>query len=202
MAALLAGCGGGNSPITSQTPHSAEPVTYHSVVFIGDSITARWDIPVAGAINAGIGGQRSCEMATRFATDVLARNASEVVILGGINDISLEADPNPACIYDMVQRAQGAGMHVMVGTLLPDEHWAGSKAIHSDAEGIAAVKRWNDEIRAAAGGFGFTLVDYEPALRNPDGSQNQSLFVDGVHPNADGYQLMWGVLQPLLNHTR
>lgn len=198
LAALcLTACGGTEPQAPTPALATLPPAP---VVFVGDSITARWDLSfVPNAINAGIHGYRSCELASRFSEDVLSHYPGTVVILAGINDIALDDAPTPQCIYDMAQRAMASGARVIVGTLLPDSNWAGAVAIHSDAEGAAAVERFNSELRLAAASYGFTLADYYPALINDDGMQKTELFVDGVHPNADGYAVMQRMLSPLLH---
>jgi lysophospholipase L1-like esterase len=46
---------------------------------------------------------------------------------------------------------------------------------------------------------GYVVADYYSAVLNSDGSSNQSLFIsDHIHPNADGYAVMWSVLRPVL----
>lgn len=190
LCALFFGC----NEDTQQTQQVQPQVTASiqpKILFIGDSITQRWnterDFP--GSINVGIGGQRTCEMWNRFDRDVLAYSPDILVILGGINDISLDSDPSPLCIYLMVQAAEAHNIRVIVGTLLPDEFWSGSRAVQSTAEGIQKVLAFNDALRAGASVYGYTLVDYFPAFLK-DGKEDTSLYVDGVHPNEAGYALM------------
>jgi hypothetical protein len=42
-------------------------------------------------------------------------------------------------------------------------------------------------------------ADYYDEFLNPDGTVNDSLFLDGLHPNPAGYALMWKVVAPLIN---
>ena len=65
------------------------------MVFLGDSITDRWDDPDSGGffpgkpyINRGISSQTTPQMLIRFRPDVIALKPSVVVILAGTNDIA------------------------------------------------------------------------------------------------------------------
>jgi lysophospholipase L1-like esterase len=171
-----------------------------TIVFIGDSIIARWtelsDV-FPGSINAGISGQHTCEMYSRFQQDVLSHNVAIVIILGGLNDIELNSNPSPQCIYLMVQAATQAQIKVFVCSLLPDEHWSGT-VIHSMEEGIAAIKVFNQELKSAASMYGYTFVNFYPLLLGADGREDESLYADGVHPNAIGYAKMSDYLQSIL----
>lgn len=196
----LCACGGDNE---NQYESAPSPQKHDApsgpIIFIGDSITARWNLQAFGpdSINAGIGGQTSCEMLARMETDVLSKHPDKVVILAGINDISIEPDANPRCVLEMAQRALASGASVIVGTLLPDFDWTGSQAIDSDEQGMAAIDAFNAEIRAGAASFGYTIADFYRAFLLK-GNQRHELFVDGVHPNAYGYAFMQSIVQALL----
>lgn len=206
ICAIVASCGGGTSapipqavaPTPSPTPNYA-PV---SVVFIGDSITNHWSDTsalAAGSVNAGVGGERSTDMLKRFDSDVIARNPAVVVILAGTNDIYKDPSPSPAAVFTMTQKAQAARIRVIVGTIPPGGNWSQSAVIHSVADGQAAIRLWNDEIRAGVATYGYTLADYYAAMVLPDGSQNIALFnEDLIHPNNTGNSVMWDVVRPLL----
>jgi lysophospholipase L1-like esterase len=205
----LAGCGGGQNVQDNGTPTTpvVQPSTKADgpIVFIGDSITARWEdlaALVPNSINTGIGGQTSCEMDARFDQDVLAHKPSTVVILAGINDVYREESPSVMCISEMLSRAQAAGATVLLCTLLPNKHWEGSSVILTNEKGIDALVRFNSDLRGLANAFGVALVDYYPALLGADGQQDDRWFLDGsVHPNEDGYKIMWPVLQHALQES-
>lgn len=204
-ALILCACSGNAPPDAASQqvppPQKQDQEPAGPIVFIGDSITARWDVQafVPGAINAGIGGQTSCQMLARIDVEI-AKHPATVVILGGINDISLEPDPTPQCVIEMAQRALAAGAAVIVCTLLPDNYWVGSKAIHSNEEGDAAIERFNTEIRAGAAAYGYTVADFYRAFLLK-GDSRFELLSDGVHPNDAGYAFMQSILQPWL-HVR
>jgi len=193
IALTLIACGGG----------SADPPPSHGIVFMGDSITYFWtDLRTLApaAINAGVGGNTSQMMDARFQQDVLAYHPATVVILAGTNDIYDEANPTPAAVFDMVQRAEAAGADVIVGTAPPVGNWVSSDVVTSVAVGQAVITQYNRKLRDGAAAYGYAVADYYTAMLNPDGTQNASLFkADLIHPDAAGYTVMDGVLKPLLD---
>lgn len=176
------------------------------VILIGDSITQFWgngeppsyptavpsiyqDIP--DVIDVGIAGQQTSQMLARFQTDVLDKNPSVVVILGGTNDIfygsgTLSTDN----IATMAEAASAAGAHIIIGLVPPTNH----------LNSLPIIQNWNAQLRTLAAAYGYTLADYYDVMVNADGSPNLNLFlVDEIHPNSAGYAVMWTVLQSALN---
>lgn len=203
MCAALYGCGGSESPAPAPQVANVQPqqqnIAPKRIVFIGDSITARW--PTAAyfrkTVDSGIGGQTSCEMRDRFDDDVIAFAPTTVVIHAGINDLSYLQNPSTQCILDMVVRAQQIGAKVIVGTVLPYEDWPNTRWIKDVTQGDEAIKAFNADLKAAATTYGFALVDYYPLFLK-DGRQDANLFIDTVHPSPEGYDLMGKALGPML----
>lgn len=183
---LLAACG------DSETKPAE---TTGTVVFVGDSITELWPLDryLKGAINAGVSGNETSQMLARFDQDVLAHHPALVVIDGGINDIRNHDSGDSVNILDMVQRARAANVKVVVGTIML------SSALGSNADSrTALILSMDDDIRAAASSYGFTVADYYRATLNKSGSLDRRLFRDGLHPNRRGYDAMWRELLPVL----
>lgn len=201
LVSALAGCNG--SADVSHAPVSTTaqlPAISGSVVFMGDSITARWDHlcdDISYCDNVGIGGQTSVQMLERFDKDVLAQRPSVVVILAGTNDLYLEDAPDTHAIQDMADKAARSGARVVLGLVTPNGNW---HLEHYDgATGNEAVNRWNTSIKALAAMYGYGTVDYHTATLSADGTQDMTLFIaDHIHPNDAGYALMWNVLKPEL----
>ena len=210
---FLGACGGSSTESSSsaaevpqETPLASGPV----VAFMGDSITQYWGggapayptIPITtlvpGSIDAGVAGDTTDQMQQRFASDVLSQNPDIVVILGGTNDLRLYESPSIDNIAAMADAAATAGIHVVIGTVPPSELWLGSTFL-TQAETGPAIGRFNSQLVQLAFAQGYTLVDYWSAMVNADGSPNENLFLsDHIHPNADGYAVMWAVLRPVL----
>lgn len=198
MALVIAGCGGGdpqtNNPVTPpvQAPAVTPAVTPPAqpappkIVFMGDSIVARWTLP-AELVNAGIGGNTTLQLLARFDTDVIARKPALLLLEGGVND--LDREWLPYAIADnmaaMVIRAQAAGIKVKLLACLP--------TIYPHIKSAEL----NAELKLIAKAYGVEFIDtYSPFM---DGGRfKDELTVDGVHPNAAGYLVLWDVLSPHL----
>jgi lysophospholipase L1-like esterase len=182
---LLAGCdGGGNTSVQPAPPIS------NVAAFMGDSITHRWDLTQYDpnpTVNFGVDGDSTAQMLARFDA-VIAIAPGVVVILGGIND---GATSNTDSIKAMAGQATAAGIRVILCSVLPFSF----QGHDLDQAHIGSL---NQELINLAQANGYLYADYFDVMINPDGSQNQSLFVDGLHPNAAGYAKMWAVVAPLL----
>lgn len=185
-AVLLAFCHGCTSD-AAPAPHAAKPMDAHQVAFLGDSITARWQpLPVAGAINAGISGQTSEQVAARMQADVIDAGAGVVVILAGTNDILKQPTADTSYVQSVALQARDAGLRVILATIPP--------TLQGEGDSMARVDAFNAELVAWAQDNHFELVDYYGALV----ADYPADTVDGIHPNAAGYALMWAQLQPHL----
>ena len=184
-------------------------------VFMGDSITQFWqngalpDHPTAnptleqrftGAVDVGIAGQTTAEMLARFDTDVIAHHPAVVVILGGTNDMLRVQTPTTDNIAAMASHASAAGIRVVLCTLPPIERWSAGVTITDATTGNAAVADFNSTLRMLASEYGYAIADYHAAMVLPDGSANDALFEDGIHPNDAGYAAMAQTLLPVLKH--
>jgi len=212
LCVTLSACGAGSSDTvsTSKPQSTPPPVVSGPVVFMGDSITAFWDgggfiTPdpllsqlVPGEVNAGISGNRTDQMLARFPA-VLAQHPAVLVILGGTNDIRQIENPTIDNIATMAEEASATGARVVIGTVPP-----ASVSLYpttmDQATNNLHIATFNAELKTLCATYGYTLVDYNIALVNVDGSQNQTLFVstDLIHPNVDGYRAMWPMLRKAL----
>jgi lysophospholipase L1-like esterase len=145
---------------------------------LGDSITQLWPLPEH---NAGIGGQTTTQMLSRFNADILGHGYKRVVILGGTNDVRfsqtgvLDASTN---LETMAAIARAANIEVVLCKIPP---------ITSLDRGdlTAQVNSLNSAIAVLAEERGYPLVDYyTPMAGHPE------YFLDGLHPNPVGYAVM------------
>jgi lysophospholipase L1-like esterase len=58
----------------------------------------------------------------------------------------------------------------------------------------------NKAIAGLAGKEGITYIDSGKNLLNPEGKIDESLFGDGLHPNAEGYRRLVAGLLPFLKN--
>jgi lysophospholipase L1-like esterase len=213
MALTLIGCGGAGGG--SDTPTATAKVTIPeppSVLFIGDSITQFWDWGgpidasphlselVPNSVNAGRSGDTTELMVLQFNATINA-HPDVMVILGGTNDIRQFNELNIDHITDMAERAAGAYTKVVICTVPPSNIWIVPSVLGDQATNDLHIKLWNDKLKALAASRGYVIADYHDAMINPDGSQRAELFIDQIHPNAAGYNVMWTVLKDAIQHS-
>lgn len=215
VAFIASGCGGGGQSIMPErqiTPTvgpevriPAPPVS-NIVAFMGDSITARWDLNLYDAgptVNLGTGGDTTAAMLKRFDI-VISSGAGVVAILGGVNDIAgyeagaTTAIPDVKSIASMAAKASAAGIRVILCSVMPAT-FASSASPQVVASIRSETEVFNQTLIDLAQSKGYLYADYYDGFLNPDGSVNTTLLADGLHPNADGYAVMWKVIAPLIN---
>lgn len=166
------------------------------VVFMGDSITEGWiakdpDMFAHGAVDRGISGQTTPQMLVRFTPDVIALHPRVVHIMGGTNDIAGNTGPTTVDAYKdniraMVTLAKANGIAVVLGSILPADHFDWRKGI-APAPQIIALNAW---LKGYAAANRLAFADYYHALAGPHGELPATYSGDGVHPNAAGYAVM------------
>lgn len=170
------------------------------VVFMGDSITEGWGVADAafftgGVVNRGISGQTTPQMLVRFEADVVALQPAVVHILAGTNDIAGNTGPTSVDairnnIAAMATLAKASGAKVILASVPPAAKLFWNPALPPAPPRIAELNAW---LKAYAAREGFIYADYHTPLSTPDGAMKPELTLDGVHPNAKGYD----VIEPL-----
>lgn len=169
------------------------------VVFLGDSITDRWNLaasfPGKPYVNRGIGSQVTAQMLLRFHQDVIALKPKVVVILAGINDMqgflqqetSEQIEANWEAMADL---AEAHHIKVVFGSILPvNDYTEAAKDVVKERkpEELVALNSWLRTF-CAARGYGF--ADYHAALVDRNGLMAAAYTQDGVHPLDNGYAVM------------
>jgi lysophospholipase L1-like esterase len=167
---------------------------HFSIVFLGDSITQSWNLanafPYLNAINAGISGETTTQMLTRFERDVIQKHPTYLVILAGTNDLymGVSLSTTQANIEQMIALARSKSIQPILCSVLPTSpKWYDRRP----PEMIIALNRWL-ESRAAA--YGLQYVNYYPHFLNNDALLLSGVTLDGLHPNTAGYDIMRPVL--------
>ena len=174
----------------------------------GMSRNARWTTLVERetgwqVVNRGVNGDTTGGMLVRLDPEVLTpigsdrtrRLESRILLMGGSNDIffsgtDAQARANMAA---MCQRLMGEGMPPLVGISLPVDwtlaprQWAQVVDFQQAARLMTDYCRW---LRQFCQVFGLTVVDFARDFVGPDGEIKHELFLDGLHPNAQGHRLM------------
>jgi lysophospholipase L1-like esterase len=159
------------------------------VVFLGDSITDRWDDEGSGGffpgrhyVNRGIGGQTTPQMLIRLRPDVLSHHPKVMVLLAGTNDIAGNTGP----------MSDEDGVKVVLAGILPisDYHQKPDQVpqvIRRPMSRIAAINAW---IKQYAAAHGHVFLDYAPGISDARGMLKAEFSEDDLHPNALGYAQM------------
>ncbi|MCC2975198.1 GDSL-type esterase/lipase family protein [Sphingomonas sp. PL-96] len=180
------------------------------VVFLGDSITDRWDLaasfPGKPYINRGIGSQVTSQMLLRFHQDVVALRPKAVVILAGVNDIQgflqqetpEQIETNWEAMADLADRH---GIAVVFGSLLPVNNYTEqAKDVLKERrpETLRALNAW---LRQFCATRGYVYADYAAALVDAQGLMQRPLTEDGVHPLKPGYARMAPIAQAAIERA-
>lgn len=183
------------------------PDSESRVVFMGNSITDFWPTnrPEFFALNdfigRGISAQTSYDMVLRFREDVVRLRPAGVVILAGTNDIAENLDiiyneeRTLGNILSMAEIADANGIQVFLSSVLPVTNygWKPSITNHKDK-----IENLNARIKEYADSHDMPYIDYYSALVYGDRDLNYALTGDGVHPNAEGYRIMEGIVLPII----
>lgn len=177
------------------------------VVFIGNSITQGWVgqrpdfFKSNNYVGRGIGGQTSPQLLSRFRQDVINIKPTAVVINIGTNDIAENTGPyDPSFtlgnIMSMAELAKANGIKVILSSVLPVGEYPWRKEIKNVPDKIEAL---NEGIRAYAKKNKFAYIDYYAVMHDENRSLIGSYGKDGVHPNAEGYEVMEKVAKAVID---
>lgn len=193
---------------SSVHPERTERIAFGKTVFIGDSITAFWDLgeyfPGQDFINMGVPSQNTTMIRARFDQDVLAFRPSTVVILAGTGDVlDTDADPNTDMTETldnlrwMIQEAVSNGIRPVVCTVPPQApNISNIAAGFGDKDFNPLIDRLDPLILELPGA---AHCDYHAAMYDPTtDSVLPNITKDGVHPNPAGYAIMQRVVDGLM----
>ena len=171
-------------------------------VFMGDSITDGWDDNDPGFFTdngfacRGISGQTTSEMLVRFRQDVIDLHPRYVVILAGTNDIAMNngyiaLDNVMDNLISMCELAKANRIRPVLCSVTPSTGFGWRPEVKDAAEKITAL---NNMIRAYAESERIPYVDYHSALKDSRDGLPAGYSGDGVHPNAECYKVMEGIV--------
>jgi acyl-CoA thioesterase-1 len=188
IAIPLISCGGGG--FVQPTHQTQTQPEVNNVVFIGDSITAGWNLaqsfPGKNYVNRGVPGESAESILIRFDADVISAKPDAVVILAGTN--SLEWDTNEkieSLLQQMYEKAKTNGIRVVACTITPRR--ADGVDPNDYTPKIVVINAW---IRQYVTTHDLGIADYYPAMADTQGWLRTDLARDHVHPNDVGYAVM------------
>lgn len=176
------------------------------VVFMGNSITEGWVrthpdfFKTNGYIGRGISGQTSYQFLVRFREDVINLSPALVVINAGTNDVAentgaYHEDYTFGNIVSMVELAKANQIKVVLTSVLPAATFRWNAAIQNVPQKIQAL---NARIEAYAKASKIPFVNYYQAMVVAENQAlNPQYTKDGVHPTAEGYDVM----EPLIKNA-
>ncbi len=178
-----------------------------AVVFMGNSITDGWAAQHPdffadnNYVGRGISGQVTAQMLARFRADVIDLSPRAVVILAGTNDIAhnqgfVSIENIAGNIISMAQLAQANGIKAVICSVLPAAEYPWRREI---TDVPAKVRALNAMLREWALANDCVYVDYFSAMADERGGLPSSLAADGIHPTSEGYDMMEGIVKPVLD---
>lgn len=189
----------------------AKPVKNEKrVVFMGNSITEGWVgthpdfFKSNGYIGRGISGQTSYQFLVRFREDVINLSPTLVVINAGTNDVAentgaYNGDNTFGNIVSMVELARANRIKVILTSTLPAAGFGWNASVTDAPQKIQAL---NARIEAYAKANKIPYVDYYAKMVSGDNKALDSRFTkDGVHPTADGYVIMEGLIKKAIDKS-
>lgn len=180
------------------------------VVFLGDSITDRWNLsrffPGKPYVNRGIGSQVTAQMILRFHQDVVALHPAAVVILSGVNDVQgflqqetpEQIEANWETMADLADRH---GIKVVFGSILPVNNYTEQARDVLKERNPAELRALNTWLRDFCRRRGYGYADYHAVLVDGRGLMRRDLTTDGIHPLNAGYARMAPIAQAAINRA-
>jgi acyl-CoA thioesterase I len=191
----------------------AQPRVPGRVVFLGDSITDRWNLekffPGKPYVNRGISGQTTPQMLVRMMPDVIDLKPAAVILLAGTNDIAGNTGPETSKMIEenleaITELAQAHQTKVILCSLTPvSDYTAHPQSVRRPAAQILELNAW---IKSYAAEVHAGFADYYSALVDSKGMLKNGYSNDGLHPNDRGFALLAPVaeagIEKALNEKR
>ena len=173
------------TPTKPPAPKTPAPVKVYTFVAMGDSLTAwpsesswpdrldKGDANLRILNNAGVPGDTTADMRSRFDRDVLAYKPNVVFILGGTNDLGhkISQATTIANLKAMLVAAKSKGIRVFLMTIPPDSFTSMAPAIDSLNAAIVRLGNANSVV----------VIDIHSPLSTSTGVYVRSFTSDGLH---------------------
>lgn len=179
------------------------PNAEKDIIFLGNSITAHVDweelLGMPDARNRGISGDITFGVLERL-DEVTEGHPAKVLVLIGINDISRNIPDSIILNNDrkIVRciKEESPGTKIYFQTLMPvNNTFTQFKNHYNKDEHIQAV---NEGLKKLAAEENITLIDLHPHFLDGERRLNKDYTLDGLHPNAKGYEVWKKILLPYL----
>lgn len=183
-----------------------EVVKKDKIIFLGDSITHRYDLKKyydnKNIINQGIEGNTTKDVLERLQTGVYDYNAKKVILLIGTNDIGDQEDPieNIKLIINKI-KSHDNSIEIIVESIYPINNTKNSK-IKKDVIGARnneKIKETNKKIKEICKEKDITYVNVYDELTDKNGNLKLEYTVEGLHISDEGYKKITNVLSKYVN---
>jgi acyl-CoA thioesterase I len=180
------------------------------IVCLGDSLTKGYRVKASQAwpallsketkievINKGINGDTTAGMLARFNHDVINSYPSHVIIMGGVNDMTLNTPLSviKANVAAMIQQAYHNNIIPVIGISTPivvdmaQKYWPVVDDFNSVVQMLNENREW---VLKFSRYFGVQALDFYNRFCQEDiQSSLQEYFLDGLHPTAEGHEIMY-----------
>jgi beta-glucosidase len=179
----------------------------HRILFLGDSITERYDGEVwqrdmapRGVLNAGVSGDRTENLLWRLGHGNLAgKPATGVILLIGTNDLTSGGNPRPpAAVAEGIRtillylRQHLPNARILLLGLYPRE---------DVPRLVPRIPEVNRLIRSCNDGHAVVYADIGGVLVEPDGHLSRAVSPDLLHFSRLGYERLASKLDPLIDNV-
>ncbi len=169
----------------------------YQTVIAGDSITEIFNMELFDeyikesglrVYNRGISGDTSDRFSERFDDNVLALKPCNLVLLIGTNDLTIKADVD--FVFDNIKqmilktKSKLPNTKILLQSVYPVDY-------HNKQKN-AKIVALNAMLKDFAIRENITYLDIYPLLLDDKGGFNPKYTYDGLHPNAQGFELVSG----------
>lgn len=185
-----------------------ERYTYNkeSIVFLGDSITSRYDLnkyfPNYNVYNSGIAGNMTKDILENMENRVFAYNPTKVFILIGTNDLvysGLDNDGIKNNIEEIINKIyeKNSNTKIYLESIYPVNNSINKEIVETRTNDN--IKDLNNKIEKICNNNKCTYINMYDNLTDKNGNMKRIYTVDGLHLNKIGYKVVASKLTKYLN---
>lgn len=179
------------------------------IVFIGDSITDLYPLDSyygdldRACYNRGIGGDTTQGVIDRLGVSLFDIKPSTIVLMIGTNDIDGDVPndkiiENYKIILSEINKNQPM-VELYFMSVIPQNKDLESYTQLDVDKNNKTILTINEEIRKLCDEFGCTYVDLHSSLLDENGYLRKEFSDDGIHLNANGFEIWTNMLKPYLD---
>lgn len=177
-------------------------VVDENYVFLGDSITEKYDIEKhyknwnKNIVNSGISGNLTKDILNNMKKRVYDYNPSVVFLLIGVNDVNKDVDPDE--IIDNIKKIiTNIRENRNLATLYVESIYPTGSKERNDI-----IIRVNKEVEKFCNEKNITYIDLYKELVNKDDVIDGKYTKDGIHLSDEGYKLVTDKLKPYIKEEK